>query len=112
MIIPAQAWNGTAARILRHEGLNRLSSLEPAKPLLRYEHDHPGGLLHRDIKKLGRFHRPGHRVTGDRYQGSRGAGWEYVHVAIDDHSRIGFSTICPDETGKSACTALLQVPGW
>lgn len=54
----------------------------------RYEYPHPGGLLHLDIKKLGRFRRPGNRVTGDQQQDSRGAGWEYVHVAIADHSRI------------------------
>ncbi|MFB0770138.1 DDE-type integrase/transposase/recombinase, partial [Aeromonas salmonicida] len=57
---------------------------------------------------LGRFRRPGHRVTGDRRQDSRGAGWEYAHVAIDDHSRVAFSALLPDETGRSACLALLQ----
>lgn len=98
----------TVARILRREGLNRLASLEPAEPVKRYEYDKPGGLLHLDIKKLGRFERPGHRITGDRQQHSRGAGWEYVHVAIDDHSRIGFSSILPDETARSACKALLE----
>lgn len=98
----------TVARILQQRGLNRLAHLEPATPILRYEYAQPGGLLHLDIKKLGRFRRPGHRVTGDRRQDSPGAGWEYVHVAIDDHSRIGFSSIHADETGKSACQALLQ----
>jgi len=98
----------TIARLLGRAGLNRLSSLEPAEPIQRYEYGQPGGLLHLDIKKLGCFHRPGHRVTGDRQQGSRGAGWEYVHVAIDDYSRLGFGTIHPDETGLSACSALLQ----
>lgn len=97
----------TVARILRRAGLNRLSSLEPARPVQRYEYDRPGGLLHLDIKKLGRFARPGHRVTGQRQYDSRGAGWEYVHVAIDDHSRIAFSAIEPDETAKSACAALI-----
>jgi hypothetical protein len=65
-------------------------------------------LLHFDIKKLGRFRRPGHRVTGDRCQDSPGAGWEYAHVAIDDHSRVAFSALYPDETGRSAGLALLQ----
>lgn len=100
--------HSTIARLLGREGLNRMSSLEPAKPLQRYEYDRAGGLLHLDIKKLGRFRRPGHRVTGDRQQSSRGAGWEFVHIAIDDHSRIGFGTIHPDETGSSVCSALLQ----
>jgi transposase InsO family protein len=98
----------TVARVLRRAGLNRLAHLEPAKPVQRYEYAQPGGLLHLDIKKLGRFRRPGHRVTGDRQQDSPGVGWDYVHVAIDDHSRIAFGTIYPDETGRSACAALFK----
>lgn len=98
----------TVARVLQRAGLNRLSALDPAPPIQRYEHDAPGDLLHLDIKKLGRFDRPGHRVTGSRQAGaSRGAGWEYVHVAIDDHSRISWATIKPDETGASAWRALI-----
>ena len=98
----------TVARVLRRAGLNRLAALEPAPPARRYEHDAPGDLLHLDIKKLGRFERPGHRVTGDWQAGrSRGAGWDYVHVAIDDHSRISWATIRPDETGASAWRALI-----
>ncbi|ATJ81936.1 IS481 family transposase [Halomonas beimenensis] len=100
--------HSTVARLLEREGLNRLSVLAPAPLENRYEHDAPGELLHLDIKKLGRFERPGHRVTGNRQQNTRGAGWEYVHVAIDDHSRVAFSTILPDETKWSACRALLQ----
>jgi transposase len=90
--------HSSVARVLCRQGLNRLANLEPAKPVQRYEYDRPGGLLHLDIKKLGRFRRPGHRVTGDRHSRSEGAGWEYVHVAIDDHSRIGFGIILRDET--------------
>lgn len=98
----------TVARVAAREGLNRLSALEPAKPANRYVHERPGDLLHLDIKKLGRFHQPGHRVTGDRQQGtSRGAGWEYVHVAIDDASRVGHSTIYRDEKAASAWRALV-----
>ena len=100
--------HSTVARVLHRAGLNRLAALEPARPENRYEHQAPGDLLHLDIKKLGRFERPGHRVTGNRRQDSPGAGWEYVHVAIDDHSRVAFSTLHRDETGKSACRALLQ----
>ncbi|UYG06495.1 IS481 family transposase [Halomonas sp. M4R1S46] len=100
--------HSTVARLLEREGLNRLSALTPARPVNRYEHDAPGDLLHLDIKKLGRFERPGHRVTGDRQQNTRGAGWEYVHIAIDDHSRVAFGTRYPDETGWSACYALLE----
>ncbi len=99
----------TIGRILQSAGLNRLSSLEPARPDNRYEHEAPGDLLHLDIKKLGRFKRPGHRVTGSRRNTPKhGPGWEYVHVAIDDHSRIAFGSIHPDETSDSACEALIK----
>lgn len=98
----------TVGRVLQRTGLNRLAALEPAAPILRYEHEAPGDLLHLDIKKLGRFKRPGHRVTGDRQVTSDGAGWEYVHVAIDDHSRVAFSSIEPNEQASSACKALLR----
>lgn len=99
----------TVARVLRRHGLNRLSALEPAPPVNRYEHEHPGDLLHLDIKKLGRFIKPGHRVTKDRQKGrSRGAGWEYVHVAIDDHCRVAWADVWPDETAASACRALIR----
>lgn len=98
----------TVGRVLQRRGLNRLALLEPAAPVTRYEYPAPGGLLHLDIKKLGRFHRPGHRVTGDRRQDSPGAGWEYVHIAIDDHSRFAFGSILPDESSRSVCTALIQ----
>ncbi|WP_153117296.1 IS481 family transposase [Rhodocyclus tenuis] len=98
----------TIARWLQRAGLNRLAALEPANPIVRYEHPEPGDMLHLDIKKLGRFQRPGHRVTADRTQNSRRAGWEFVHVALDDHSRVAFADIQPDESGRSACQALLS----
>ena len=98
----------TVRRVLQKLGLNRFSALEPAQPVNRYQHEHPGDLLHLDIKKLGRFKRPGHRVTGNRQQNSRHSGWEYVHVAIDDASWIAFSSVHADETGRSACRALLS----
>ena len=98
----------TVGRVLCRAGLNRLSSLEPAQPANRYVYDEAGGLLHLDTKKLGRFVRPGHRVTGNRRQDSPGAGWEYVHVAIDDASRVALTTIHPNENGRSACQALLS----
>ena len=97
----------TVSRVLRRLGLNRLSALEPAQPVRRYERERPGELIHIDIKKLGRFAAQGHRVTGDRQAGrSRGAGWEYVHVCIDDASRIAFSQIKPDERKRSAVAFL------
>ena len=93
----------TVSRILRAARLSRAKDLEPAAPVVRYEREKPGELIHLDIKKLGRFEAEGHRVTGDRQAGrSRGAGWEHVHVCIDDASRVSFSQILPDETKESA----------
>jgi transposase InsO family protein len=99
----------TVSRVLKRLGLNRLSALEPAPPVVRYERKTPGEMIHLDIKKLGRFDRVGHRITGDRtgQSNSRGIGWEFVHVAIDDASRLAFSQILPDEKKQSA-TAFLK----
>jgi len=71
--------------------------MEPAEPVIRYEYPEPGGLIHLDIKRLGRFERVGHRITGERkgQSNTRGVGWEYVHVSIDDASRIAFTDIFP-----------------
>jgi len=96
----------TVSRVLRRAGLCRLRDLQPAPPVRRYERQTPGELLHLDIKKLGRFSRAGHRLTSDKTQRCRGAGWEFVHVAIDDHTRIAFSKILPDERSESAVTFL------
>jgi len=96
----------TLRRWLASQGLNRLPRLNPPPPVQRYEHVAPGDLLHLDIKKLGRIVRPGHRVTGDPRDSVNGAGWECVHVAIDDHSRVGFSQAYPDETQASAIAFL------
>jgi transposase InsO family protein len=97
----------TVSRILRRLRLSRRRDLDPHPPAQRYEHAAPGDLLHLDIKKLGRIVRPSHRVTGNRRDSVEGAGWEYVHVAIDDHSRIAFSAIYPDET-QASVLAFLQ----
>ena len=97
----------TVSRILNRLGLNRIQALEPAAPVCRYGRDHPGELIHIDIKKLGRFECIGHRITGDPQQGkSRGAGWEFVHVCIDDASRLACSEILPDEKKESAIAFL------
>ena len=93
----------TVSRILQRLGLNRMRDLEPAEPVRRYEREHPGELIHLDIKKLGKFNRVGHRITGDRRGQSnlrsrgKGTGWEYVHVCIDDASRIAFSKVMKNE---------------
>jgi transposase InsO family protein len=98
----------TVSRVLKRLGLNRLKMLEPAEPVRRYERERPGELIHIDIKKLGKFNRVGHRITGDRTGQSktRGIGWEFVHVCIDDASRIAFTQIKPDEKKRSACDFL------
>jgi transposase InsO family protein len=101
----------TVSRILRRLGLNRMRDLEPAEPVRRYERAHPGEMIHIDIKKLGRFEKVGHRITGDRtgQSNSRGVGWEFVHVCIDDASRVAFSQIFPDEKAVSAIAFLRAV---
>jgi transposase InsO family protein len=96
----------TVCRLLKRRGLNRLKALEPRDPPMRYQHERPGDLLHLDIKKLGRFRVAGHRATGVRTSESEGIGWEFVHVAIDDRSRISFTQIYPDERGESAIAHL------
>ena len=96
----------TVSRILRRLKISRIRDLEPRLPVQRYEHAHPGDLLHLDIKKLGRILKPGHRVTGNPGDHAHGDGWEYVHVVIDDHSRIAFSAIYPDETRASVLAFL------
>jgi transposase InsO family protein len=92
----------TVSRVLARAGLSKLRDLEPVEPVQRYEHAAPGELLHLDIKKLGRIERPSHRVTGDRRDSVAGAGWEFLFVAIDDHARIGFTDMHPDERAASA----------
>lgn len=92
----------TVSRVLRRAGLSRLSDLQPDEPVQRYERETPGELLHIDIKKLGRFDKVGHRITRDRTQRARHSGWEYVFVAVDDHSRIAFTQIYPNEKKESA----------
>ena len=97
----------TVSRILRRLKLNRMRDLQPQPPVQRYEHQAAGDLLHLDIKKLGRFTAAGHRVHGDLSRRTRGVGWDYVHVAIDDHSRIAFSAIYPNEKAASTAHFLL-----
>jgi len=97
----------TVHRILRRAGLSRLKLLEPPQPVIRYERKHPGELVHIDVKKLGRIGRVGHRIHGDRTTRVRGIGWEFVHVAVDDASRLAYVEVLPDEKGPS-CTAFLR----
>jgi transposase InsO family protein len=87
----------TISAVLARIGLGRLRYLTAPQPVQRYEWQRPGELVHVDIKKLGRFSRAGHRVTGQRRVASAGQGWEYAHVAIDDCSRFGYVEILPDQ---------------
>jgi transposase InsO family protein len=96
----------TVSRILTRLGLNKVSSLQPQPPVLRYEHQSPGDLLHIDIKKFARIVKPGHRITANPQDETRGAGWEFLYVAIDDYSRIAFTAIHPNEKAVSAATFL------
>ena len=99
----------TVSRVLKPRGLSRLSALEPQEPKRpRYERATPGEIIHIDIKKLARFRKIGHRITGDRtsHTNKRGVGWEFVHVAIDDHSRVATAQIFPNEKASSAVAFL------
>jgi transposase InsO family protein len=92
----------TVSRVLARAGLSHWSDLAPSEPSVRYEHAYPGDLLHIDTKKLGRIERMGHRITGNRRDTAGGAGWEFLFVAVDDHARIGFTQMHPDERKESA----------
>ena len=105
----------TVCAVLDRLGLNRLSRLEPPEPPNRYVRRRPGELIHVDIKKLARFVRPGHRVMGRDAPGMRAQirqGWEFVHVAVDDYSRVAYVEILPDETAHSAIGFLERAIAW
>jgi transposase InsO family protein len=102
----------TVSRVLGRAGLARLSDLEPAEPVQRYEHDKPGDMIHIDTKKLGRIEKTGHRATGDRRDRTRGAGWEVLFVAIDDHARVAYTAMFPDESQDSACRFLADAQAY
>ncbi len=97
----------SVSRLLQRAHLSRWRELEPRPPIRRYERQHPGELLHLDTKKLGRITRIGHRITGDRSGSFGKAGWEFVHVAIDDTSRVALARVAANEKGDTA-TAFLE----
>jgi len=98
----------TVARHLSSVGMGKLPPLHPPPPVVRYERQRPGELIHIDTKKLGRFQRLGHRVTGNRQQSSDGAGWDYLHVCVDDASRLAYVEIHPDELRYTATRFLIH----
>ena len=104
----------TVARWLRRKGLGRLRPAQSSGPVRRYERAAPGELIHLDVKKLGRFHAVGHRATGTRAGTvrSRGAGWDFVHVAIDDYSRVAYVEVHDDEKGPTAEGFLRRAVAW
>lgn len=102
----------TVSRILTRLKLNRIHMLEPKLPPNRYEYGAPGDMLHIDIKKLARIHKPGHRMTGNPQDETRGAGWEFLYVAIDDHSRMAYTAMMPNEKAISASLFLSQAAGF
>lgn len=102
----------TVARYLRAVGLNRLEVLDPKLIVQRYEHEQPGELVHLDIKRLGRFRQPGHRVTGERQIRSRHVGWQFLHVAIDDHARLAYGELFADEGKLSAARFLNRLTAY
>jgi transposase InsO family protein len=107
-----QQARSTVARILCRTGLNRLPPAEPPSPVHRYERTRPGELVHLDIKPLARILRPGHRIHGDRRQTVDGAGYEYVHVAVDDYSRVAHVEVLPDQTGATTAGFLRRTILW
>jgi transposase InsO family protein len=102
----------TVVRTLQRLGLARLEALEPARPALRYEWRRPGQLLHLDVKKLGRIGRIGHRITGDRTSRVRGIGWEFVHVCVDDCSRLAYVEVLADERAATVAAFLRRAVIW
>ena len=97
----------TVGAVLRRIGLGRLQALDERPEIVRYERARPGELIHIDTKKLGRIDGVGHRITGDRTRRKRGLGWEYLHVAIDDCSRLAYAELLSAETGE-ACAGFLE----
>ena len=102
----------TVARTLVQLGLNRLTALTPRPSVRRYEWAQPGQLVHLDTKKLGRIGVIGHRITGDRTRRAYGVGWEFVHVCIDDHSRLAYAEVLPDERGATIAAFMRRAVGW
>ena len=102
----------TVSLVLRRAGLSQRNTLASREPVRRYEHAGPGDMVHIDIKKLGRFWRPGHRVTGNVSRDSAGAGWEFVHVCVDDYSRVAYAEVLPDQSQESAEAFLRRAVHW
>jgi transposase InsO family protein len=102
----------TVGAVLSRNGLGKLPRLQPDEPANSYVRPRPGELVHLDVKKLGRIGRPGHRVNGDRRTQMRGIGWEFVHVAVDDATRLVYAEILPDEKAVTTARFALRALRW
>jgi transposase InsO family protein len=103
----------TVVTTQRRLGLARLAQLEPPRPIVRYEHARPGALVHLDTKKFGRITVVGHRATGDRRRRAHGkAGWEHLHVAIDDCTRLTYAEMLPSNNAPTSAAFLLRAVAW
>ena len=102
----------TVSRLLRTAGQGRLASLEPRPEVRRYERERPGELVHIDAKKLGRIRGVGHRIHGDRRRRARAAGWEFLHLCVDDHTRLAYAEIQADETGPTVAAFFARAIRW
>lgn len=114
---PRIAWElelplSTVVVTIRRLGLNRLERLEPPPPVIRYERKRPGELVHLDTKKLGRIAGVGHRIHGDRRRRAYGVGWEFLHICIDDASRLAYGEVLADERGVTAAAFLRRLARW
>ena len=110
--VQLQVPRSTVAAVLARAGLNQLARLTPPAPVVRYEWPRPGDLVHLDIKRLARIAGVGHRIHGDRRAVVKGIGWEYAHVAIDDHSRAAYVEVLPDQTGATTAAFLVRTLTW
>ena len=110
--VQLQVPRSTVAAVLARAGLHRLARLTPAPPIVRYEWPRPGDLVHLDVKPLGRIAGVGHRIHGDRRARVKGIGWEYAHVAIDDHSRAAYVEVLPNQTGATTAAFLQRTLAW
>ena len=102
----------TVQRICARLKISRLPALQPKPPLIRYQRERPGELIHLDIKKLGRIQVVGHRIHGDRRKRARKVGWEYVHVCIDDATRLAYVEVLDDEKGLTVAAFLRRATAW
>lgn len=102
----------TVGAVCRRLGLGRLPELERRPPIVRYERQNAGEMIHLDIKKLARIERVGHRIHGDRSRSVEGVGWEFLHVCVDDASRVSYAEVLPDETGVTCTGFLRRAAAW